>query len=154
MNRNDYKIALSFPIEELKNRVLDLLTVKEVSSPADTTSQRYIGDERQDEFVDVHLRLSAWKVCATLSGWNATTEFDATDTITINLTLGTTTDASRNTLLGEALRNWICSGVAHLALQIMSDGDSAEKAMEEAMEIAHQRVMMMLCASDMLRNVG
>ncbi len=154
MNPNNYKIALAFPLEEMKNHILDLLATREISTQHDASSTHYIGDERQDEFVDVHLRLAAWRVCAALSGWEATTEFDAADTITINLSLGTPADAARSTMLAEAVRDWICSTVAHLALQIMTGADKPESSMKDAGETAKQRVLMMLCASDMLRKVS
>lgn len=154
MNSNDYRIALSFPISELCDRVLSMLAVYELSGKTSGEGVRgYIGDERQDEFVEANMRLCAWHVCSALSGWSATTEFDAEEYITISLNPGVPSDASRNTMLGELVRDWICGSVAVRALRVMTDDKSVVEAAETSADVARQRTMMMLCASDMLRNV-
>lgn len=156
MNGNFYTIALTFPVEELKNRIADYLAVREISLPAsgESNSPRYVGDERQDEFIEAHLRLAVWEVAAALSGWDATTDFDAGDYLSITLSLGAAVDAAHNTLLGEVVRDWICGNVVERALRIMSSDRSLAEDAAEKVAAARQRLMMMLCASDMLRKVG
>ena len=154
MNTNKNRITISFPIEELTNRILDNLCVAEISSPADPTKPHYIGDERQEEFVAAHLRLATWKVCAVLSGWNASTEFDMADNLTLSLDVGFEAEPHRQSLLGIMIRDWLCNCVLLNARRLMSGSREQVAADEEALEQSRQRVLMMLCAADMMRKVG
>lgn len=155
MDSNNYRIALSFPIAELSDRVLSLLAAHEISCTSSSDDKcHYIGDERQEEFVEANVRLCAWHVCSALSGWNATTEFDSENHVAISLTPGIPSDARRNTLLGENVRDWICADVALRALRVMTADKTLVEAAEEMADVARQRTLMMLCASDMLRKVG
>lgn len=155
MNGYDYRIALTFTFDELKEQVLSRLSVREISECGPQAEGRhFIGDERQEDFVDAYLRLSAWSVCAALSGWQATTDFNAEEKLTVNLTVPAHYDEAQGMNLGRTIRDWICGDVYRRALQVMaSDDKETERALHEV-EMARQRAMMLLCAADTLRRVG
>lgn len=155
MNMNDNKMTLCFSFEELKQKVLDTLSVAEISQSANFDSSRhYIGDERQDEFVETHLRLAVWEICASLSGWNATTDFDPKETFTINLRFDNPIHGFGISLLEGTVREWICSVVLCRALKVMTDDNERISSCESMEENLKQRVLSMLCSAEMLRKVG
>ena len=154
MNPNGYKIALTFPIDELKNRVLDSLSVAEISQTEAYKGPHYIGDERQDEFVEANIQLASWNICAALSGWNASTEFESKENINISLSCVFCADDSKKALLSSLISEWICAMVLFRALQAMSASAETIRRAEEGLDLTRQRVLMMLCASDMLRKVS
>ena len=153
MNDINYKITLTYQAEDLKEEVLDSLALHEISQTESKSADklRYIGDERQDEFVDSHVRLAVWQVCASLSGWKATTDFSASKFLHLNLFLSYPFNEDKRGLLQMAVRDWIISLVKQRAVTAMTSDALLLARSEGETLAATQRVMMLLCAADTLR---
>lgn len=154
MGMENFRIALSYTIDELKDQVMNHLAVRELAQrPVDTAGPQgrcFVGDEAQDEFVSSHLRLNLWRVCCALSGWNATTDFNSENELCVELSLGYALSKGNCTCLGSAVRDWICYAAACEAAIVIFGDESSGRILGEYAEMAHQRVNMMLCASQML----
>lgn len=161
MEKESYRTSLVFSHGELTRRVMGYLGIRELAErPADafikaaSIGRRFLADSHQREFIESRLRLAAWHVSSALAGWKAATEFDTDDEISISITLGYPYSPAECTLLGEMVRDWICLRVSReVSLAVFCDKDEAE-ALSEREDDTRQRVLMFLCAADVMRRAG
>lgn len=161
MKNDNYRIALAFNNTELTERVMNYLGICELAErPADADTKaselkrRFTADERQQEFVESRLRLAAWHISSSLAGWRASTDFDADDEVCISIALGYPYGSSECGLLGAMMRDWICLRVAREAsLALFNDLDKADRLVEQEDDV-RQRVLMFLCAADVMRRAS